>query len=977
MDASPSPIQERRRSGVALPSPTPTEFEALLADFDRATASPAAGQEGPSLSGRVQHSPYDFAGGHGTLGGYSPVQPSPTYRPSLVPRDKSVVVPRGGERQPTLSSSRARRTLLERLQLTEDELQTCVDGLVEWFASDVLQPLVAATDDVHERVTRAAAELGFQGFALRPLGLAGPDGADGAGAKGATPGGPARRPPCMRAIREYQGLSALLRGEAPAGILPATPRGYLVQRVRDLAAGTCVASFAWNSGGSFDGKPWTLELPTDAALSLYLFAAYIQHPRWQFEATAVVGTQLGSAEPLFTLLLRGEARYTRGGRFALWETMAFFLRYCHLECQGSLSGRSLVLLGVEEVVALRHGAARQKKQLAQSGLLVGEEIAVGDEDVQVPLEKSGRLLGLGSNHNHIWLEPGVDELLNNDLPSPDLTSEAFKSLDAGITSRDIGLSLEGNFQSLTLAEPANGNESSQNSPSAFFLKPLTPHTAHLRYLEEHPELAFAAGSTRMMNSPQTKEEPHVSGRIFYPTYRRAPKWWELGAAWLPHFNYARGLSKFLFFRQPASWLKSVGRLLLELFVVLLGTLQRMWLLPAAPLLPSEDGAQGRPVIVFSHGLAGFRSMYSVPCAELASQGYVVLAKQGQWVFYQGLGSEESQVEKTRKRARELTAAMDLLEALQAGSLSSDMHVHMSGTIDPRSFLRGQLDLQAVAAMGHSYGGASVVTLCAEDARFGCCIAMDPWCHAWNKVAPDGTKYVGEERQQLILRGASHGAGALLLVLDGTSHNSFADPLPLFGRVAGWVLRKLGLESELDPVRGMGLILTASLAFMVEHLPLGDGIQAAQSWRLDESGRSALVDGPASPAKPGLLSGVTKGKGLVVALGDMFLSSAIGKGGRARESEAEDKKTDAPRPDQPLEAQRAPPPDAITGEELAETVLPTSPVNGRATDSADGAERKARVFLIDRITEAEACRLEQLLGSSSIFAEELYTNARSS
>ena len=81
------------------------------------------------------------------------------------------------------------------------------------------------------------------------------------------------------------------------------------------------------------------------------------------QATAVVGTQLGSAEPLFTLLLRGEARYTRGGRFALWETMAFFLRYCHLECQGSLSGRSLVLLGVEEVVALRHGAARQKKQL--------------------------------------------------------------------------------------------------------------------------------------------------------------------------------------------------------------------------------------------------------------------------------------------------------------------------------------------------------------------------------------------------------------------------------------------------------------------------------------------------------------------------------------------------------------------------------------------------------------------------------------
>ena len=36
--------------------------------------------------------------------------------------------------------------------------------------------------------------------------------------------------------------------------------------------------------------------------------------------------------------------------------------------------------------------------------------------------------------------------------------------------RSIGLSLEGNFQSLTLTEPANGDDSSRNSPSAFFLK---------------------------------------------------------------------------------------------------------------------------------------------------------------------------------------------------------------------------------------------------------------------------------------------------------------------------------------------------------------------------------------------------------------------------------------------------------------------------------------------------------------------------
>lgn len=59
----------------------------------------------------------------------------------------------------------------------------------------------------------------------------------------------------------------------------------------------------------------------------------------------------------------------------------------------------------------------------------------------------------------------------------------------------------------TAAASRSGTPSPQKRPPVATEEPLTPHTAHLRYLEEHPELAFAAGSTRMMNSPQTKEEP--------------------------------------------------------------------------------------------------------------------------------------------------------------------------------------------------------------------------------------------------------------------------------------------------------------------------------------------------------------------------------------------------------------------------------------------------------------------------------------
>lgn len=43
-----------------------------------------------------------------------------------------------------------------------------------------------------------------------------------------------------------------------------------------------MAAFTWNSGGAWQGKPWTADLPTDSAILLYLFAAFLEAPRWQF-----------------------------------------------------------------------------------------------------------------------------------------------------------------------------------------------------------------------------------------------------------------------------------------------------------------------------------------------------------------------------------------------------------------------------------------------------------------------------------------------------------------------------------------------------------------------------------------------------------------------------------------------------------------------------------------------------------------------
>ena len=54
-------------------------------------------------------------------------------------------------------------------------------------------------------------------------------------------------------------------------------------RIQSLAEGSCLPAFQWGGGGgAAGGRPWTPDLPTDSALVLYLFAAFIDAPGWEF-----------------------------------------------------------------------------------------------------------------------------------------------------------------------------------------------------------------------------------------------------------------------------------------------------------------------------------------------------------------------------------------------------------------------------------------------------------------------------------------------------------------------------------------------------------------------------------------------------------------------------------------------------------------------------------------------------------------------
>jgi platelet-activating factor acetylhydrolase len=169
-------------------------------------------------------------------------------------------------------------------------------------------------------------------------------------------------------------------------------------------------------------------------------------------------------------------------------------------------------------------------------------------------------------------------------------------------------------------------------------------------------------------------------------------------------------------------------------------------------------------------------------------------------------------------------------------------------------------MEAAALMGHSYGGATVTALCAHEPLFKCTVALDPWwaalmadqaalkqwetqspllmmgSHQWHTPDKNGNIYAGGARQKQIQQSASHrqtngnaaapgGGGSVLLVLEGSTHDSFTDVLPLFSERFGWIICLIGFKGKMDPALGINMITRNIVAFLNRHLPLTEGQRA--------------------------------------------------------------------------------------------------------------------------------------------------------
>ncbi|XP_022949224.1 transmembrane protein 209-like [Cucurbita moschata] len=120
---------------------------------------------------------------------------------------------------------------------------------------------------------------------------------------------------CVDAIVDHQKLLALMKGELVKGLLPQSSirADYTVQRIKELSEGSCLKNYEYLvTGEVYDkkNKKWTLDLPTDSHLLLYLFCAFLEHPKWMLhlDPSTYAGAQ-SSKNPLFLGVLPPKERF--------------------------------------------------------------------------------------------------------------------------------------------------------------------------------------------------------------------------------------------------------------------------------------------------------------------------------------------------------------------------------------------------------------------------------------------------------------------------------------------------------------------------------------------------------------------------------------------------------------------------------------------------------------------------------------------
>lgn len=142
---------------------------------------------------------------------------------------------------------------------------------------------------------------------------------------------------------------------------------------------------------------------------------------------------------------------------------------------------------------------------------------------------------------------------------------------------------------------------------------------------------------------------------------------------------------------------------------------------------------GWPVVVYSHGWTGFRTIALDEVEALASQGYIVFAPDHLYgamasVLKDGtpiLNNPKAMPPDEPKDARQV--GIELLVETYAGDLRFVLDtLEKMNSGDKESAFKGKLDLAKLGLFGHSTGGGAVYEVAATDPRVKALFGYDTW-----------------------------------------------------------------------------------------------------------------------------------------------------------------------------------------------------------------------------------------------------------